>query len=107
MRSHTRARNRVRLFVTAPAKHVWAALLVVYVVWGSTYFGIKIAVETIPPLLAAGSRFLVAGLLLAAWIVAANGAEKLRLGIRQVLVAVDIEPFVADGRQARSKCLFQ
>jgi drug/metabolite transporter (DMT)-like permease len=51
--------------VTAPAKHVWIALLVVYVVWGSTYFGIKIAVDTIPPLLAAGSRFLVAALLLA------------------------------------------
>jgi drug/metabolite transporter (DMT)-like permease len=52
--------------MTAPVRHVWIALLVVYVVWGSTYFGIKIAVETIPPLLAAGSRFLVAGLLLAA-----------------------------------------
>ena len=52
--------------MTAPAKHVWIALLVVYVVWGSTYFGIKIAVDTIPPLLAAGSRFFVAALLLAA-----------------------------------------
>jgi drug/metabolite transporter (DMT)-like permease len=52
--------------VTAPAKHVWIGLAVVYVVWGSTYFGIKVAVETIPPLVAAGSRFLVAALLLAA-----------------------------------------
>lgn len=52
--------------MTAPAKHVWIALAVVYVVWGSTYFGIKIAVDTIPPLLAAGSRFLVAATLLAA-----------------------------------------
>ena len=52
--------------MTAPAKHVWIALLVVYIVWGSTYLGIKIAVDTIPPLLAAGSRFLVAALLLAA-----------------------------------------
>jgi drug/metabolite transporter (DMT)-like permease len=51
--------------MTAPVRHIWAALLVVYVVWGSTYFGIKIAVETIPPLLAAGSRFLAAALLLA------------------------------------------
>jgi drug/metabolite transporter (DMT)-like permease len=51
--------------MTAPAKHVWIALAVVYVVWGSTYLGIKVAVETIPPLLAAGSRFLVASLLLA------------------------------------------
>jgi drug/metabolite transporter (DMT)-like permease len=52
--------------VTARAKHVWIALAVVYVVWGSTYLGIKIAVDTIPPLLAAGSRFLTAALLLAA-----------------------------------------
>jgi drug/metabolite transporter (DMT)-like permease len=52
--------------VTAPVKHVWIALVVVYLVWGSTYFGIKIAVETMPPLLAAGSRFLTAALLLAA-----------------------------------------
>ena len=51
--------------MSAPARHVWAALLVVYVVWGSTYLGIKIAVETMPPLLAAGSRFLTAGALLA------------------------------------------
>ena len=50
--------------MTAPARHVWIALLVVYVVWGSTYFGIKVAVDTIPPLLAAGSRFFVAALLL-------------------------------------------
>ena len=35
-------------FMTAPARHVWIALAVVYVVWGSTYFGIKVAVETDP-----------------------------------------------------------
>ena len=70
--------------MTAPAKHVWIALVVVYVVWGSTYFGIKVAVDTIPPLLAAGSRFLVAGLLLAA-ILAWRGTS-LRIS-RQELVA--------------------
>ena len=52
--------------MTAPVKHVWIALGLVYVLWGSTYFGIKVAVETIPPLLAAGSRFVVAALILAA-----------------------------------------
>ena len=65
-RSHTYGPVHVFSLVTASVKHVWVALAVVYVVWGSTYFGIKIAVETIPPLLAAGSRFLVAALLLAA-----------------------------------------
>ena len=52
--------------MTAPVRHVWVALVLVYVIWGSTYFGIKVAVDTIPPLLAAGSRFLVAALMLAA-----------------------------------------
>ncbi|MDD3344504.1 MAG: EamA family transporter [Sulfurospirillaceae bacterium] len=40
------------------------ALLAVYIVWGSTYLGIKIAIETLPPFLMAGSRFLMAGLFL-------------------------------------------
>ncbi len=31
--------------MTAPVKHVWVALLVVYLVWGSTYFAIKVAVD--------------------------------------------------------------
>ena len=52
--------------MTAPARQVWAALIVVYFVWGSTYFGIKIVVETMPPLLAAGARFLAAAAVLAA-----------------------------------------
>jgi drug/metabolite transporter (DMT)-like permease len=44
---------------------VWAALAIVYFVWGSTYLGIKLAVETMPPLLSASVRFLVAGTILA------------------------------------------
>jgi drug/metabolite transporter (DMT)-like permease len=40
------------------------ALLIVYVVWGSTYLAIAFAIETLPPLLSAGVRFVVAGTLL-------------------------------------------
>ena len=43
------------------------ALFAVYIVWGSTYLAIKIVVETTPPMLAAGTRFLTAGLLLYGW----------------------------------------
>ncbi|MGI8885901.1 MAG: EamA family transporter [Gaiellaceae bacterium] len=68
--------------MTASVRHIWAALVVVYVLWGSTYFGIKIAVETLPPLLAGGSRFLVAGALLAA-ILALRGTS-LRIGRREL-----------------------
>lgn len=41
---------------------VWAALAVVYVAWGSTYVAIRIMDETVPPLIGAGVRYLVAGL---------------------------------------------
>ncbi len=46
---------------------VWLALLAIYIVWGSTYLGIRFAVETIPPFLMAGTRFLVSGLILYIW----------------------------------------
>jgi drug/metabolite transporter (DMT)-like permease len=46
---------------------IWTALLLLYVVWGSTYFGIKVAIETIPPFFHAGVRFLISGLILVIW----------------------------------------
>ncbi len=46
---------------------VWIALLALYIVWGSTYLGIKVAIETIPPFLHAGIRFLASGIILVIW----------------------------------------
>jgi drug/metabolite transporter (DMT)-like permease len=40
------------------------ALLAVYIIWGSTYFAISITLESMPPMLMAGTRFLAAGSLL-------------------------------------------
>jgi drug/metabolite transporter (DMT)-like permease len=48
---------------------VWAALTTVYVVWGSTYLGIMVAIETLPPFLMSAARFLVAGAILYAFAV--------------------------------------
>jgi drug/metabolite transporter (DMT)-like permease len=42
----------------------WVALIAVYIVWGSTYLAIRFTVETIPPFLSAGIRFLVSGAIL-------------------------------------------
>ncbi len=50
--------------LSARAK-LWIALWTVYVVWGSTYLAIKVAVRTLPPVLTAGTRFLVASAVLA------------------------------------------
>jgi len=47
--------------------HIVIAFALVYVFWGSTYLAIRVAVEKIPPALLAGSRFLVAGLLMLAY----------------------------------------
>ena len=50
----------------APARWKFLiALWTVYLVWGSTYFAIKISVRTLPAFLSAGTRFLLAGSLLA------------------------------------------
>lgn len=46
------------------------AFAVIYVVWGSTYLAIRVVVETIPPFLSAGVRFLVAGILLMGFLAA-------------------------------------
>jgi drug/metabolite transporter (DMT)-like permease len=50
---------------TSPARRAslvaWVCLLIVWVVWGSTYLAIRVGVETMPPLLMAATRNLVAG----------------------------------------------
>lgn len=43
------------------------AFAAIYVIWGSTYLAIRVAIDTIPPFLMAGSRFLVAGGLMYVW----------------------------------------
>jgi drug/metabolite transporter (DMT)-like permease len=49
---------------------VAAALLTVYLVWGSTYLGIAVMIQTLPPLLAAGVRYATAGLLVLGFLIA-------------------------------------
>jgi drug/metabolite transporter (DMT)-like permease len=57
-----------RLEKTSPVRRVslvvWVCLLVVWVVWGSTYLAIRVGIETIPPLLLAAARNLIAGLIM-------------------------------------------
>src|SRR5438045_2212748 len=52
-------------FMPAPTK-IWiiVAFAALYLIWGSTYLGIRFAIETIPPFLMAGTRFLIAGLIM-------------------------------------------
>src|ERR1700761_328342 len=59
----------------------WVALVVVYVFWGGTYLGIRVGVETVPPLMLAGGRYLLAGLILFL-IALRNGPPELRAADR-------------------------
>jgi drug/metabolite transporter (DMT)-like permease len=61
---------------------IWAALAIVYFVWGSTYLGIKLTVETMPPLLSASARFVAAGAILA--VVLSLLGRRLRVSRRQL-----------------------
>lgn len=67
------------------------ALAVVYVGWGATYLGIRVMVETIPPFVGAGSRYLVAGALLLGYLAVRRerGPRALRVP-RGELVAVAV-----------------
>ena len=63
VRYHPRLMNRPQ-----PSRAlILGAFAIVYVVWGSTYLAIRIAIETVPPLLMAGTRFLLAGAALYLW----------------------------------------
>lgn len=46
---------------------IWVGMLVLYVVWGSTYLAIAIAVDTFPPFIMAAIRFGLAGIILLTW----------------------------------------
>ncbi|GII62957.1 drug/metabolite exporter YedA [Sphaerisporangium krabiense] len=58
---------------------VWAALAIVYVVWGSTYLGIRITIETIPPMLSGGVRFVLSGLILGLVLALTRGRAVFRM----------------------------
>ena len=65
---------------------VAAALLTVYIVWGSTYLAIAVMIETLPPLLAAGARYVSAGVLMLGflWLRSRLGGARLEAtGMRQ------------------------
>jgi len=58
---------------------IWIALWMVYILWGSTYLGIELAGETMPPFFGAGIRFLIAGTLMLGLVAWRRGTAALRL----------------------------
>jgi drug/metabolite transporter (DMT)-like permease len=76
---------------------VWAALGVVYVVWGSTYLAIRVMVETVPALLGAGFRFVAAGLLMLAVLAARGGLRRIRVTRTELMRLAVIGTLLAAG----------
>ena len=70
---------------------MWAALLIVYLVWGSTYLAIRVVVQGgLPPLLGMGIRFLLAAPLLAGFVALRGGLGRLRITRRELLAAAAV-----------------
>jgi drug/metabolite transporter (DMT)-like permease len=67
---------------------VWAALIVVYIVWGSTYLAIRVIVEDAPALLAASLRFLTAGAAIFIFLAARGGLERLAMATREAFSTI-------------------
>jgi drug/metabolite transporter (DMT)-like permease len=68
----------------APTTTVWAGLGVVYLVWGTTYLAIRVLSQAAPPTIAQGLRFVIAGSLLAAFMVARHGRAALAVSRTQL-----------------------
>src|SRR5215469_18086095 len=67
-RADTSIATHSRPIRTEPsATHLIVAFAAIYLIWGSTYLGIRYAVESIPPLLMMGVRHTLAGSMLYAW----------------------------------------
>lgn len=72
--------------VQAPRAAVLGAFAAVYVIWGSTYLAIRYAIETLPPFLMAGTRFLTAGAILYLFMRLRGAKAPLRLHWRSAFV---------------------
>jgi len=69
---------------------LWSALGIVYVVWGSTYLGIRVVVDVAgqPPLFPTGVRFVIAGSILATAVASHRGWQALRVPPRAIAGSV-------------------
>jgi drug/metabolite transporter (DMT)-like permease len=80
-----------------PTWLIWAALSTVYVIWSTTYLAIRITNETLPPLVAAGTRFLIAGSALLAVTVRRGDVEGDPVSGRQWLAAFAVGALLIAG----------
>jgi drug/metabolite transporter (DMT)-like permease len=63
---------------------VWLALATIYLVWGSTFMAVTIAVRDLPPFLSMGIRHVTAGTILLAWALPRGDRAGDRIGRKQI-----------------------
>lgn len=73
--------------IRASRAHILAAFASIYLIWGSTYLAIRYAVQTIPPFLMGGLRFLVSGALLYIWARYRGAPRPTRIHWRNAIIA--------------------
>ena len=71
----------------ASRSQILAAFASIYIIWGSTYLAIRYAVQTIPPFLMGGLRFVISGALLYAWSRYRGAARPSRIHWRNAIIA--------------------
>jgi drug/metabolite transporter (DMT)-like permease len=71
-----------------PGGRVWLALATIYVVWGSTFMAVTIAVRDLPPLLSMAIRHLAAGAILLAWALPRGDRRGDRIGWSEIRAAL-------------------
>jgi drug/metabolite transporter (DMT)-like permease len=77
---------------------VWPALGAIYLIWGSTYLAIRLMVETVPPALGAGARFVLAGGAMVAVLAVRGGRlRSIRLPSRELLACAAVGTLLAAG----------
>ncbi len=69
----------VRGVTEAPLSRILTPLITLWIVWGSTYMGIALVVQSMPPLVGAGTRFLAATVVLAIVVVIIRGPKVFRV----------------------------
>ncbi len=77
----------VRGVTRAPGLQVWGPLVALWLIWGSTYLGIAVVGESLPPMTANGVRFALAALLLASGLVIAKGRHVLAVTLPELRAA--------------------
>jgi drug/metabolite transporter (DMT)-like permease len=82
---------------SGPGRRRWVALMTLYLAWGSTYVAIRVMVETVPPLLGAGLRFLTAGGILVTTLLALGGRTRLAANRREALGAAVVGTLILCG----------